>query len=182
MKNIYWWIISYLILALDFLLGIYFNISINGLIPTHFDLTGKPTTYSKPTLLYWMMIPLIHLSILVLFTIIYYYRWTLISKYPYLINIPAFMMMNGRVDKSKKKYYVDKIYSILSFIGIYIGVLMVFIETAMGYPFIIEYYGTIFTLGMIVFTIIPIIGIIWYYRRIYTEYKEEYPVDANTDR
>ena len=173
MKTLYWWIISYLILMLDFLLGIYFYISISGLIPTHFNFAGKPTAYGESTLLYWMLIPISHLSILVLLNVVYYYRWTLINKYPYLINVPAFMMVDRRLDESKKKYYVNKIYSILSLVGVYVGVLMIFIEFSMGYSSIIEYYGTVFIIGILIFSVFLVIGIILYYKKIYMDYKKE---------
>ncbi len=173
MKSIQWWIISYLMSALDFLLGIYFYVSIKGVIPTHFNFSGEPTTYGKPTLLYWMLIPLVHISIIILLNIVYYYRWTLISKYPYLINIPAFMMMDGRIDESKKQYYIDRVYSILSFVGVYIGILMILIEFGIGYSSLIKYYSIFFTLGMIILTILLVLGIILYYKNIYRDYREE---------
>lgn len=174
MKTVHWWIISYLTIAFDFLLGIYFYVSIKGIIPTHFNFSGEPTAYAKPTLLYWVLIPIVHLSIVVLMNIVYHYRWTLINKYPYLINIPAFMMMNGRADESKRRYYIDRIYSILSIISVYIGILMIFIEFGIGYSSIIKYYyNIVFTVGMIIITIFLVLGIILYYKNVYRDYKEE---------
>lgn len=162
-----------MIAGLDFILGIYFSISISGIIPTHYNFWGKPNAYGKPSLIYWMMMPIIHLSILILLTLIYRYRWKIINKYPYLINIPAFMMLDGRLDEYRKKYYVDRIYAILAFIGIYLGILMVFIEYAIGTPSFTEYHGALFVIGIIIFSIAPVLGILLYYRRIYLEYREE---------
>ena len=173
MRNLYWWIISYLLAGLNIILGIYFSLSVSGAIPTHYNFWGQPTAYGKPSFLYWMMIPIIHLSIITLLTLIYHYRWMIINKYPYLINIPAFMMLDGRLDEYKKRYYVDRIYAILALIGVYIGVLMVFIEYAIGVPSFIEYHGALFTIGIIIFSIAPALGILLYYRRIYLEYRED---------
>lgn len=178
MKTLYWWIISYLILALDFLLGIYFYVSIKGLIPTHFNFAGEPTAYAKSTLLYWMLIPISHLFVLALLNVTYHYRWTLINKYPYLINIPAFMMVDGRINESKKRYYVDRVYSILSIVSVYMGILMIFIEFAMGYSSIIKYYGTVFTIGIIIFSMFLVIEIILYYKKIYIDYKKELSTES----
>jgi uncharacterized membrane protein len=173
MRNLYWWIIAYILAGFDIILGIYFSISISGIIPTHYNFWGEPTAYGKPSFLYWMTIPIIHLSIVILLTLIYRYRWSIINKYPYLINIPAFMMLDGRLDENKRKCYIDRIYAILALIGIYIGVLMVFIEYVIGTPSFIEYHGALFTVGMIIFSIAPAAGILLYYRRIYLDYRRE---------
>ena len=70
----------------------YYNI-LPDVVPTHYDLYGRPNGWgSKAGLL---LAPTILTGVYVALLTIIKYRYTMIERYPYLVNMPAFMALMG---------------------------------------------------------------------------------------
>jgi len=140
------------------------------IVPTHWGLQGEVTsTGSKydAVLILSVTMPIANIIILIIWT----FRWVLVRKYPYLINLPAITMVLGseKFPQEKKDEIIEKIFDISLLIGIIVGVYMLILEWG-----ILEsmrtgtnpVWLTIFSIVGIVFLIIPPFLL---YRKIYRE-------------
>lgn len=83
-------------------------------VPTHFGFSGKPDSFgTKDTFLYlptaFSLAPLI-------FLLVIRYRFTLINKYPYLINLPAFFSILESPSESRA-YWLNRYFELVLMLG-----------------------------------------------------------------
>ncbi len=75
-------------------------------VPVHFGFGGDPIRYGDKTSFF---IVTASFSIApVIFLLITKYRFTLINKYPYLVNLPAFFTSITKIPEKKRGFWVNK--------------------------------------------------------------------------
>ena len=108
-------------------------------------------------------------------TLVALYRFTIVVKYPYLVNLPALSILLGSasIDPKRRGAYINKIFGVMLLVGVLIGLEMLFLEVAIilnvvyNYPMPLEMVVIISLL-----TTFPILAIVFYlYNKIYLELK-----------
>src|SRR3990172_333581 len=92
-------------------------------VPTHFGFSGRPDSFgSKSTFLYlpaaFSLAPLI-------FLLVIRYRFTLINKYPYLANLPAFFAII-ELPSEKRAYWLNRYFELVLMLGVALVVFLLF--------------------------------------------------------
>lgn len=113
-------------LIILWVIGLYGYITADDTIPTHFSIHGIPTTYgSKTTLLIipaaFSIAPTILLTITKL-------RFTLINKYPYLINLPAFYTNITKLPPEERGKWINKYFNAILTLGVLLTAWLTIIE------------------------------------------------------
>ncbi|MCE4607131.1 MAG: DUF1648 domain-containing protein [Desulfurococcales archaeon] len=142
-----------------------------SIVPTHWNAEGQVTSYSTNTFAVIVLATVMPLAniIIVLVTI---YRWKLINKYPYIINLPAItlVMSSGNLDQREKSEIVNKIFEVTLLAGVTVGAYLLGLEVIMIYSMITGYLNNALSLSYaIIGGILMIIPVILLYRRIYKE-------------
>jgi len=97
-------------------------------VPVHFNLEGKPDRQgSKEELL---LIPL-SLSIAPLIILLATkYRFTLINRYPYLVNLPSFYINIGKIKPERRSYWVNRYFELLLLFSLLMTLSFILLEHA----------------------------------------------------
>ena len=103
-------------------LGIYAYVSLEGLIPYNFDLSGQPTEYGSSEI-FLIVTPFMTLAQTIIL-IVSKYRFTLLNKYPYLINLPAFYTYIMEIPFQKRGYWVNRYFEVVLALGVVLSLLM----------------------------------------------------------
>lgn len=145
----------FLILFLILAIGIGGYIYFSETIPTHFGFSEKPDAYGSKV---YLIIIAIILSLTLLFImLIVKYRFTLINKYPYLINLPGFFTYIEKIEYSRRGYwynlYFEKILWFNLFLAVYFLLIMILIfESART--------GKMDVVGLILIMLMPFVAIV----------------------
>lgn len=102
--------------------SLYAYVSLEGLIPTHFDLSGKPDAYGSSDV--FLIVPPIVSIAPVIIILITLYRFTLLNRYPYLINLPAFYAYILKIPSEKRAYWVNRYFEAVLAVGAYLTLFM----------------------------------------------------------
>jgi len=144
-----------------------------------FNWEGLPRSYGpKEQLLYILIFPMIAttVSVAALINGLTLLRHTLVSKYPYLINIPALSLLLGseRLTDEERRHYIDKMFIVMPLVSLYVIGLIGWTTYAtleagrtgqmLSGPLLLAA-----TLGSTVVLIVPML---LYYRRIYHSIKK----------
>jgi len=108
-----------------------------AVVPTHWGLSGKVNAYGSSlatVLTLSAIMPLANVIIL----IIYGFRWPLIERHPYLINLPAIAMVLGseRIDEGVRRKLIERIFQVSLVIGLAIGLYLLTLELGILYSMI----------------------------------------------
>lgn len=110
-------ITAIIILMWAFALYAYFTLP--DIIPTHFGIEGKPDDYGdKSTFLF---LALIFCITPVIFLLLVKYRFVLINRYPYLINLPGFFLYIEKIEYQRRAYWYNKYFEIFLWLGVAIS-------------------------------------------------------------
>lgn len=163
------WLIVFELVAI-WVLAIYSYLTLPQVVPVHFGLSGEPTRYGGKIELLFLAVPL---SIApTLFLLVTKYRFTLINKYSYLVNLPAFFTYITKIPRERRGLWVNRYFESLLALGATITFLLLIIEYEV-YLSALEgrvHPWFIFVPLTIVCTIIPFV---LYLRRISHEMKLE---------
>ncbi len=102
-----------------------------------------------------------------LFLLLYKFRYTLVKRYPYLINLPALGILLGSPDftPEERGRILDRIFNIIPFMTLYLQLLWTLIFAFM----LTEAPENIIGITITVVSLAPIPLIILYYRSIYRQ-------------
>jgi len=158
------YVANILLILLMFIISFYIYSILPAKIPTHFGINGKPDAYGSKSM--FLFLPLA-LSIAPIFImLIVRYRYTLLNKYPYLINIPSFYTKIQKLPFEKRGIWINKYFkAILALnIGLSIGFILILYSIYLG----VLMHGLPSWFNIMIFTwlAILIIGLILYLRRI----------------
>ena len=103
------------LLVLIWVISLYAYYTLPERVPTHFGFSGRPDSFgSKSTFLYlpaaFSLAPLI-------FLLVIRYRFTLINKYPYLANLPAFFAII-ELPSEKRAYWLNRYFELVLMLGV----------------------------------------------------------------
>jgi len=110
------------LLAAILCLGAYAYVALPEVVPTHFGPSGEPTAYGPK----YMVLVLagclaIAPAVIVAFTGL---RFTLLNKYPYLINMPAFYAKIPRLPRERRGVWVNRYFKGLLGMGAALSAVM----------------------------------------------------------
>ncbi len=105
-------------LAFVWAIGFYAYLTLRGVIPTHFGASGRPDAYGSSDV-FLIILPLISIAPLAIM-LTARYRFTLVNKYPYLINLPAFYAYITRVPFERRAYWVNRYFEAMLAIGAFL--------------------------------------------------------------
>ncbi len=116
-------LLNFLGLIIIWGIGIYAFFAFTDPIPTHFDAAGRVTTYgSKSTFL----IVSVAFSISpACFILLAKYRFTLINKYPYLVNLPAFFLNINNLSPERRSFWTNQYFELMLMLGAVLTLYMV---------------------------------------------------------
>lgn len=99
-------------------------------IPTHYGPNGAPTTYGSKSVL--LIAPVIVLIISFLFLVIMRFRYTMLEKYPYLLNLPSFVYRLGmEKNQNVQGQILSQVFTVYSIVLLYLAILNLVITTAL---------------------------------------------------
>jgi uncharacterized membrane protein len=112
--------------------AIYAYLTLPKEVPVHFGFKGEPTRYGSKSA--FLIVPVAFSIAPVIFLLLTKFRFTLINRYPYLINLPAFFTNISKIPEKKRGFWVNKYFeavlclgAVLTFslfimeLGIYLG-------------------------------------------------------------
>ncbi len=124
-----WILMSLIIVILMWAVSLYAYFTLPDIIPTHFGLKGKPDAYGSKTI--FLILPVLFNLAPAIILIMVKFRFILINKYPYLINLPGFFVNIEKISEERRPYWFNKYFElILKFnlaLSIYLFVLLLLI-------------------------------------------------------
>ncbi len=107
-------------------IGIYAYVNLPNVIPTHFAANGKPNAYGSKNV--FLILPACFSIAPVILLINVKFRYTLIKKYPYLLNLPAFFANLNKLPKEKQGEFVNMYFELILIIALILTYLFVGLE------------------------------------------------------
>ncbi|MEE9585611.1 MAG: DUF1648 domain-containing protein [Nitrososphaerales archaeon] len=102
--------------------GLYAYASLEGVVPTHFDLSGQPDSYGSSDV-FLVVLPIVSIAPIIII-LVTTYRFTLLNKYPYLINLPAFYAYIPKIPFEKRAYWVNRYFEAILAVGAFLSLYM----------------------------------------------------------
>ncbi|RLF06442.1 MAG: hypothetical protein DRJ60_04375 [Thermoprotei archaeon] len=153
------------------ILAIYAYVILPQEIPAHFGFNGEPTRYGDK--LEFLVLPAAFSIAPISFLLLTKYRFTLINKHPYLINLPAFFTYISKIREERRGWWVNKYFEAMLCLGFVLTLSLLIIEFGI---FLGTIYGklpawfTPFSLTLPIWLILPFI---FYLRKMSSKLKEE---------
>ncbi len=153
------------------ILAIYAYLALPQEIPAHFGFTGEPTRYGNK--LEFLVLPAVFSIAPISFLLLTRYRFTLINKHPYLINLPAFFTYISKIREERRGLWVNKYFEAMLCLGFVLTISLLIIELEI---FLGAFYGrlpawfTPFSLTLPIWLILPFV---FYLRKMSLKLKEE---------
>jgi hypothetical protein len=112
-------------LCIMWAIGLYNYVSLPDQVPTHFGASGKPDAYgSKMSLL---ILPLAFSLAPVIILLVITFRFTLVNKYPFLVNLPAFYLNLTKIDPSRRGLWVNRYFALVAVLGLCLSLFFCFL-------------------------------------------------------
>ena len=156
-------------LILMWAISLYAYYAAPSTIPTHYGINGKPDEYGSKNIFLWL--PSIFSIAPIIFLLIWKYRFNLIEKHPYLINLPAFFSIILNLPENEKKEYINRYFEYLLLLGVAITFALVILNAAICMGAIEERMPSYLILFSILLIFIPIPILILYLRKMAYEVK-----------
>ena len=112
--------------ALMWILAIYWYLTLPDEIPIHFNFAGEATTYGRKAT--FIILPASLSVAPIIFLVITKYRFTLLNKYPYLINIPAFYANIGKIPYERRGEWINKYFEAVLTLGVLMTIYFILLE------------------------------------------------------
>jgi len=151
-------------------LGIYMYMSVEGIIPTHFNFAGEPDAYGSGDM-FLIMPPLLSISSIIII-LISMYRFTLVNKHPYLINLPAFYAYLPKIPLEKRSYWLNKYFEAVLALGAFLALEMVLILWGIYLGVLEEVLPFWFIPAIVVMSFVMIAPLFYYFYRLSKKMKE----------
>lgn len=140
-----------------------------NIVTTHYGVNGTPSYGEKSALL---IIPVAYTAVFVLLLLILRYRYTLLEKYPYLINLPSFVYRLGREKNiDLRSRVMQKVFTVYSLAFFYVSLLF---GTITYFIFQLPGSSSAFRLLPLFAIIIALVAsVLLLYRRIYRSFAKK---------
>jgi uncharacterized membrane protein len=103
-------------LFLIWMTGIYAYSALPDRIPTHFDISGKPDAFGNRVT--FLLLPIAFSLAPLIILLIIRFRFTLVNRFPYLVNLPAFFTQIGRLPEDRQTYWLNKYFEFVAAVGV----------------------------------------------------------------
>ena len=162
-------ITSIFVLMWIFALFAYYNLP--NVIPTHFDMKGKPDDFGDKSS---FLLTTFVLSITpLIFIILVRYRFVLINRYPHLINLPGFFLYIEKIEYSRRAYWYNRYFEILLWLGLSISIYLFIIQLIVYNSTVSGEFNLLFLILIVVFPIFLIIPFLLVLSSLSKELKSE---------
>ncbi len=111
-----------ILLGLIWLAGIYAYTTLPDKTPTHFDISGKPDAFG--TRQTFLLLPVVFSLAPLIILLLVRFRFTLVNKYPYLVNLPAFFSQIGQLSDERRSYWLNRYFEFLAAVGVAVTVFL----------------------------------------------------------
>lgn len=116
-----------------------------------------------------LILPAIFLGIYVLIVLLMRFRYVLLERYPYLVNLPAFAYRLGiQTNPKRAGMVINRVFTVHALASLYTAVLYLLLSTA-----IIEQSGTFVLRAVLILVAIFIVTVFVQYRRIYRSFADK---------
>ncbi len=113
-------------LATMWLLATYAYFTLPERIPVHFEFSGKPTSYGNKST--FLILPAAFSISQVIILLMTKYRFTLINKYPYLINLPAFFTYLPKIPAERRAIWINRYFEATLALGVFLNLFFLLLE------------------------------------------------------
>ena len=80
-------------------------------IPTHFTINGQPNDFGTKSI--FMLMPIIFMIAPSIMLLVVRYRFVLINKYPYLVNLPAFYVRMDALPMEERSLWINRYFELM---------------------------------------------------------------------
>lgn len=88
-------------------------------VPTHFGISGQPDAFGSKTT--FLILPLAFSIAPVILLLVIRYRFALVNRFPYLVNLPAFFSQIGQLPEERRSYWLNKYFEFIAAVGVAIS-------------------------------------------------------------
>lgn len=106
-----WILMSLLIVILMWAVSLYAYFTLPDIIPTHFGMKGNPDAYGNKTI--FLILPVLFSLAPAIILIMVKFRFVLINKYPYLINLPGFFTYIEKISEERRSYWFNRYFELV---------------------------------------------------------------------
>ncbi|MCX8056726.1 MAG: DUF1648 domain-containing protein [Ignavibacteria bacterium] len=170
-KSRRWVVYNILIILVIWFMGIFAYFNLPDLIPTHFDLKGNPDAFGKKTI--FLILPIILSFAQIIILILVKYRFTLINKYPYLINLPGFFIYINKISNERKSYWLNRYFDLLLKVNFILSLYLLTVFIIIIYSTDQNYLNSTALIFILLFPFIMIILLFIILAKISNEMKAE---------
>ena len=145
----------------------YYYPALPNTIPTHFNASGMPTSYADKIVV--LLVPALLSAIIIVILLVLRYRYALLERYPYLLNLPAFAYRLG-IEKNSATHgtIINRIFTVHTLSILYISILCAVIVYAM---LSLNGQGLSLLLPAILITVVVFVATVFLvYRSIYRSF------------
>ncbi len=122
-------VISLLIDAAVFLTFAHYYPMLPNTVATHYGASGAPASYGPKTDL--LVVPAVFLIVLATLLAALHFRYTIMEKYPYMLNLPSFVYKFGTErNREVQSMVISKVFTVYSLAIFYVSVLNLLITPA----------------------------------------------------
>ncbi len=157
---------------LSILVVLYYYPNLPGTVATHYNISGAANAYGSKLNL--MVVPGIFIAMYILFLLIIRYRYTLLEKYPYLINLPSFVYRLGmEKNPTVQGQIINRVFTVYSVSVLFISLLNIVITTYIFMQADTGQPGVFLLPGIIVIIVLFVATVLLFYRSIYRSFAEK---------
>ncbi len=145
----------------------YYYPALPNTIPTHFNVSGAPTSYGNKSIL--LVVPAVLSAIIVVILLVLRYRYALLERYPYFINLPAFAYRLG-LEKNSAVHgaIINRVFTVHTLSALYISILCAVITYVM---FSLNGHALSLLLSTILIVVVVFVATVFLvYRSIYKSF------------
>ena len=124
-------LLNILMIILMFAAGFYFYWILPQEVPTHFDISGNPDDYGNKSEL--LLLPFAFSLAPLIVLLFVRFRFALINRYPYLINLPAFMLKVSQLPPEEQPLWINRFFEHLLGFNLFVGVYLLILEIVILY-------------------------------------------------
>jgi|Deesub1362A_J573_1020465.scaffolds.fasta_scaffold00076_127 uncharacterized membrane protein len=157
------------------ILGVYAYFTLPERIPTHFGFSGEPTSYGRREV--FLLLPAAFSPAPIIFLIIIRYRFTLLNKYPYLINLPAFFTHITKIPSERRSLWVNRYFKALIVLGVFITYYLLLLEWGIYVGNLTGRLPYWFTPATLLMPLPLILSFLFYLRRLSEKMMAEAEID-----
>lgn len=143
----------------------YYYPALPNVVATHYGISGSPNSYGyKSTLL---IVPGIFLAVFFFFLLILHFRYVLLEKHPYLLNLPSFVYLLGEKSPALQGEIMNRVFAVYSLSAFFISLLNLIITTA-----ILEQRTRFLLPALLIVIAVFIATVLALYRSIYRSFAD----------